>query len=76
MRYSDKNLTQGRQGIFTGVRDAPISDFDCSEIDSDRSGRGNNCRQPVDERFTILVGNKALEFREVDLTDPIPPDSI
>lgn len=40
--------------------------------DRDRPGRGKDRRQAPAGTFTIKVGNDVLEFRDLDLTDPVP----
>ena len=40
--------------------------------DRDRSGRDNGRRQASNGTFAIKVGNDALEFRDLDLIDPVP----
>lgn len=44
-----------------------------SEVDVIKDNRGGKGRKhPPDDVFTIEVGNEALEFRPVELNDPVP----
>ena len=49
-----------------------MSSIDPGELVSDRLGSGKDRRPPVDKCLASQVGNRALEHREIEPTDPVP----